>query len=65
MLAFLQRTGIARGVLGGSRAWSAVAVVAFGLRQLRKLGRPQPRVLTEELRPGEAIVIRHLSRGRR
>lgn len=65
MLERLQRIGIRRGLLGTSRAWTVVAVAAFGIRQLRRVSqRQQPRILTEELAPGESVVITHLSRGR-
>jgi hypothetical protein len=60
MLRFLLRTGVRRGLLGGSRAWTAVAGVAFGLRVLRKITGSEPEVVhTSRLHPGESLVVRH------
>lgn len=60
--------GIRKGLLGGSRFWLAM----FALGQLGRLtGRvskrgTMPILFSEELRPGEQLVIRHLDtpRGR-
>lgn len=60
MLRFLLRTGVRRGILGGSRVWSTVAGVAFGLRVLRKIAGSEPELVhTTTLRPGETLVVRH------
>ncbi len=60
MLRFLLRTGVRRGLLGGSRGWTAVAGVVFGLRVLRKLTGSEPEVVhTTRLRSGEALLVRH------
>lgn len=60
MLRFLLRTGARRGFLGGSRAWTAVAGVALGVRVLRKITGGEPELVhTSKLRPGETLVVRH------
>ena len=60
MLRFLLRTGVRRGLLGGSRAWTTVAGITLALRMLRKLTGSEPEVVhTSELRAGEALVVRH------
>ena len=60
MLRFLLRNGVRRGVLGGSRVWTAVAGVTFALRLLRKITGGEPELVhTTKLRPGEALVVRH------
>jgi hypothetical protein len=60
VLSRLTRTGLRRGLLGGSRTWLVVGATAGGVRVLRRLARKEPRVvLCEELKPGEAMMIRH------
>ena len=47
-------------MVGTSQAWLAVWVVVSGLRMLRKVvSRTEKIVYSEELRPGETIVIAH------
>ena len=56
----LSRAGVMRGFLGGSRAWTVVAVVTLGFRLLQKLSGSGPEsVLEEKLRPGDCLVIAH------
>ena len=63
LLKYLLSNGLRRGLLGGSRGWTAVAVAVGGLRVIGWLTRPgDPVVYREELRPGEAVVISHLPR---
>ena len=58
MLGLLLRQGFKRGVLGGNRTWLVVGGAALGLRLLRKLSGSEPKVVySEELKPGEALVI--------
>ena len=62
MLRLLTRTAVRRGLFGGSRTWVVVGVAAGGARLLRRLTKPQPKVVfCEELQPGQALVI---TRGR-
>ena len=54
----LRRTGIRKGVFGGSRGWVAIAVGTWGYTTLKRLARREPElVLSEELKPGERIII--------
>jgi len=53
----LIRKGLRRGLLEGSVAWVAVAAFA-GLVQLL-LRTEKPKVVTEELRLGESILVTH------
>ncbi len=53
------RHGLRKGLLGGSQWWMAVGAVALGVRVVQRLGSRKPVVVTETLRPGEAIVVRH------
>ena len=58
---FLRRKAISGGVFGGSRTWLVVGGAAWALRSVGRifgLGEPRP-VFTDELRPGERIVILH------
>jgi hypothetical protein len=56
----VQRTAVRRGVFGTSRAWLAVAIGTWSLRQARRIAsRRETAVLTEELRPGESLLITH------
>lgn len=58
VLRYLVRNGVRRGLLGGSRPWLVVGGVALAARLLRRLTHDDPRVVfSEELRPGEALVI--------
>lgn len=60
MLRFLLRTGVRRGLLGGSRVWTTVAGVTVGIRVLRKITGSEPELVhTSKLRPGETLVVRH------
>jgi hypothetical protein len=61
LLKTLFRNGLRRGILGGSRPWTAVAVAVGGLRLFQRLTRPGDAVVyREELRPGETVTISHL-----
>jgi len=56
----LWRMGFRRGVLGGSRAWTAVAVVAGALHLFSRVRRNEPVVVySEKLEPGETLVLHH------
>ena len=58
MLKRLTRTGLRKGMLGGSRPWLVVGVAAGGLRLLGRILRKQPEVLyCSELAPGQAVVV--------
>jgi hypothetical protein len=58
------RKGARDGLGEGSRFWLSVGAVAAVIRVLRWMGGPgKPTVVTEELAPGETIVIRHIPHG--
>jgi hypothetical protein len=59
LLPKLQSVGIRRGLLGGSRAWTLVAAATLGLRLLRRIAGEREVVYSEELGPGESILITH------
>ena len=60
MLGRLWRTGLRRGLLGGSRPWFYVMVGVGALRVARRLAVRSPKtVYAEELRPGESVLISH------
>lgn len=55
------RRGTREGLGEGSRLWLVVGAAAALVRLFRWMAGPgKPTVVTEELRPGEALVIRHL-----
>jgi len=58
LLKRLTRTGLRKGVIGGSRPWLIVGVAAVGFRLLGRITRKEPEVLyCEELSPGGAVVV--------
>ncbi len=59
MLETLSRLGLARGLLGGSRAWTMVGGLAFAVRLLKRLGGGDKVVYRHELKPGESLLISH------
>lgn len=59
MLRFLVRTGIRRGLIGGSRGWAVVGGFAIAVRAFRRVSSAQPEtVFLEQLAPGESLLIR-------
>ena len=57
MLRSLTRLGLRRGLLGGSRPWTVLFVVAGGLRVLRRITEGKEIVFSEKLEPGTTLVI--------
>jgi hypothetical protein len=54
----LRRNGVRKGIFGGSRGWAAVAVGTWGYTTLKRMARREPElVFSEELKPGQRIVI--------
>ena len=54
------RNGITKGFLGGSRPWLIIGGVAAAWRLLRRISGNEPIVVySEELQPGETVVIAH------
>jgi hypothetical protein len=59
----LSRLALSRGVLGGSRAWVKIGVVAGALRLVGKFLGDEPEVVyCEDLPPGQSLIIRHFPR---
>jgi hypothetical protein len=56
VLKSLSRLGMRRGVLGGSRTWTLVFVVAGAMRLLRRLGGKEV-VFRGTLEPGTTLLI--------
>jgi len=55
------RRGVRQGLGGGNTTWLVVGAVALTVRLLQRLARPgKGTVISEELRPGETLVISHL-----
>ncbi len=62
MLRTLTRMAVAKGLLGGSRRWLAVGTAAVSVRALARLAAKEPKVVySEELLPGQSLVITHLT----
>lgn len=60
MLRLLYRRSQLKGLLGGSSGWTALWAVIFTARMAKKAATREEKVVyTEELQPGETIVIRH------
>jgi hypothetical protein len=54
----LYRQAQVRGLLGGSRPWTILWAVLATRRLLKRLLRDEPEVVySEELRPGETLII--------
>lgn len=54
----VERTGINRGLFGGSKGWFYVGTGLWTLRKVRSLGQRQPEILLrEELKPGQRLII--------
>ena len=56
----LLRTGLRRGLVGGSRPWLYVGLTAGALRLFRRVVTEPETVYRTELRPGEHVEIRVL-----
>ena len=67
---YVRMNALRRGLLGGSRPWLAIFVLGLLRRQMGKVTKrgEMPLLLSEALKPGEALLITHLApkrRGRR
>ena len=62
-VALLRRRALRQGLLGGSRGWTYVWAALFAARLLKRLTSGKEEILlTEEIKPGETLII---SGGRR
>ena len=60
---WLRRRAMLRGPFGGSKQWTLVWAVLFGLRLIRRVTHREPQVVfCEELRPGESLLIAGIDR---
>lgn len=58
MLRTAERLGINRGLFGGSKGWFYVGTGLWTLRRVRRMAERKSEILvTEELRPGQRLVI--------
>lgn len=58
MLRKAERMGLNRGLLGGSKGWFYVGTGLWTLRTVRRMAQRKTEVvLSEELQPGERVVI--------
>jgi hypothetical protein len=63
MLRYLRRRATIRGPFGGSRQWTLVWAILMGVRLLRRLTKSKEDVVySEELRPGESLLISGVDR---
>jgi hypothetical protein len=63
MFSYLRKRATLRGPLGGSRQWTIVWAVLLGVRLLRRFTKSKPEILlTETVRPGEALLISGIDR---
>ncbi len=57
---FIQRNALRRFVSGKPGPWGAVAVAAFGVRTMQRMGNRRANVVYREvLQPGQEIVVTH------
>ena len=60
MAGFIRRTAVAKGVFGNSRFWLVLAIFIYGRRLMRRLlGDAPETVFSEELQPGQSLLISH------
>lgn len=59
----LMRTGLRRGMVGGSRPWLWVGLAAGFVQVARRLWAREPITESVRLKPGESLEIRHLRSG--
>jgi hypothetical protein len=58
MLKRLQRLGVRRGLGGAGKGWLYVGIASWGLRTLQRMASRQPEIiLSEEIKPGQRIII--------
>ncbi len=61
-MAWLMRQARRRGILGGSRPWTAVWALIVAVRVARRFTKRKPEILsTTKLEPGESVLVTALS----
>ena len=62
MLGVVWRTAVQKGLLGGSRTWMTVFAIIGTAKVMRRIsGRAPETVFQSELKPGQALLITHLT----
>jgi hypothetical protein len=62
VFAFVWRTAIQKGLLGGNRTWMTIFAVIGAAKVVRRISGSVPdTVFHTELKPGEALTITHLT----
>ena len=62
ILIYVWRTAVQRGLLGGDRTWMTVFAVFGAAKLMRRIAGSVPEtVYREELAPGQALIITHLT----
>lgn len=57
------KRGMRDGLGGGSSVWLVLGAAALSVRLLQRLARPgKDSVVTEELRPGETLIITNIAK---
>lgn len=57
------KRGMRDGLGGGSSVWLVLGAAALSVRLLQRLARPgKDSIVTEELRPGETLIITNLAK---
>lgn len=64
VLSILERLALRRRRPGAHPLWTILAVAAFVVRRLQRRSARDHVALSEELRPGETLVITHTTRAR-
>lgn len=60
---YLRSRSVRDGLVRGKKVWTAIGVLVWGLRILRKMGERRPvTVAREVLSPGESITVTAISR---
>ena len=63
MFSYLRKRATLAGPLGGSRQWTIVWAVLLAVRLFRRFTKSKPEILlTETVRPGEALLISGIDR---
>ena len=63
MLTYLRRRATVKGPFGGSRGWTALWALLVCARLVRRFTKSKPEILlTEEIGPGETLVISGIDR---
>ena len=63
MFSYLRKRATLKGPLGGSRNWTLVWAILLGVRLFKRFTKPKEEILlTQEIKPGEALLISGIDR---